>query len=90
MKKKPTKSIIPVETIQDRILLIQGQKVILDSDLAALYKVPTKRLNEQVKRNKDRFPKDFMFQLTSGEKAEVDANCGYLNRSQIATGSQKP
>jgi len=68
--------------IERRIYLIRKQKVMLDSDLAELYGVPTKRLNEQVKRNKDRFPADFMFQLT---RAEVDA----LNRSQIATGSQK-
>jgi len=54
----------------------------LDTDLAELYGVPTKRLNEQVKRNQDRFPEDFVFRLT---RAEVEA----LNRSQIATGSQK-
>ena len=87
MKKRPTKNTIPTETIQDRILLIRGQKVILDSDLAALYKVPTKRLNEQVKRNRKRFPSDFMFQLTPDEKAEVVANYGYRNRSQFVTAS---
>jgi hypothetical protein len=54
----------------------------LDADLAELYQVPTKRLNEQVKRNLGRFPEDFMFRLTA-EEAEI------LNRSQIATGSQK-
>ncbi len=54
----------------------------IDADLAALYGVPTKRLNEQVRRNRERFPEDFMFQLTS---AEVEA----LNRSQFATGSQR-
>jgi hypothetical protein len=68
--------------IERRIYLIRKQKVMLDADLADLYGVPTKRLNEQVKRNKDRFPEDFMFQLT---REEVDA----LNRSQIATGTQK-
>lgn len=59
-----------------------GQRVILDADLAALYGVGTKRLNEQVKRNFERFPEDFMFRLT---RAEADA----LNRSQNATGSGK-
>jgi hypothetical protein len=56
--------------------------VLLDSDLAVLYGVPTKRMNEQVKRNVDRFPVDFVFQFSGAETAE-------LNRSQFATGSQK-
>lgn len=64
------------------ILTLRGQRVILDHDLAALYGVTTKRLNEQVKRNAARFPEDFMFCLTA---AEVDA----LNRSQSATGYQR-
>jgi hypothetical protein len=64
--------------IEQRILLIRGQKVILDADLAAFYGVPTKRLNEQVKRNKGRFPADFMFELTADEKAEVVADCDHL------------
>ena len=59
--------IIPRETIENKILLIRGKKVMLDRDLAKLYKVPTGRLNEQVKRNIDRFPEDFMFQLTKTE-----------------------
>ena len=54
---------IPVERIERSILLIRGQKVMLDADLAKLYGTSTKRLNEQVKRNRDRFPSDFMFQL---------------------------
>jgi hypothetical protein len=74
--------LIPVELIERRIYVIRGQKVMLDADLAELYHVPTKRLNEQVKRNPGCFPEDFMFRL-SGEEAEI------LNRSQIATGSQK-
>jgi hypothetical protein len=61
------------------ILSIRGQKVILDADLATLYGVPTKRLNEQVKRNAERFPSDFVFQLSSEEKAEVVANCDPLS-----------
>ena len=70
--------IVPAERVESRILLIRGQKVLLDADLAKLYGVTTKRLNEQVKRNRNRFPDDFMFQLTSGEKAEVVANCDHL------------
>jgi hypothetical protein len=73
---------VPVERITQSILILRGHKVLLDVDLAALYEVPTKRLNEQVKRNLERFPTDFMFRLN---REEVDA----LNRSQTATGSQK-
>jgi hypothetical protein len=58
---------IPAERIERSILLIRGHKVILDADLAALYGVETRRLNEQVRRNADRFPDDFMFQLTAQE-----------------------
>ena len=72
------RGIIHVGTIAQRILLIRGEKVILDSDLAGFYGVKTKRLNEQVKRNKDRFPSDFMFQLTVEEKVEVVAKCDHL------------
>ena len=62
--------LIPIERIENKIYLIRGQKVMLDWDLAELYGVETKRLNEQVKRNIERFPRDFMFQL-SKEEAEV-------------------
>lgn len=77
-------SLVPAERIEQRILLIRGQKVMLDTDLAALYGVPTKRLNEQVKRNRERFPEDFMFQLTAEERAEVVANCGHLARLKFS------
>ena len=60
-----THAIVPGERIESRILLIRGQKVMLDSDLAELYGVSTKRLNEQLKRNQNRFPADFMFKLTA-------------------------
>jgi hypothetical protein len=73
------RSLIPLERVERTILLIRGQKVILDADLAALYGVTTKRFNEQVKRNRERFPEDFMFQLTKKE-AEI-------LRSQNATSS---
>ncbi len=76
--------VIPTERIEGRILLIRGQKVMLDADLAELYGVPTKRLNEQVKRNQHRFPPDFMFQLTRPEKAEVVANCDHLRRLKFS------
>jgi len=70
---------IPNEIITNKIYLIRNQKVMFDSDLAELYQVKTKRLNERVKRNIARFPKDFMFQLTKEE---------WLNlKSQIATSS---
>jgi len=72
------KLLIPSERIVNAILFIRGQKVMLDRDLATLYGVQTRRLNEQVKRNIDRFPSDFMFQLTIEEKAEVIANCDHL------------
>jgi len=70
-------SLLSEETISNKIYFIRGQKVMLDSDLALLYEVETKRLNEQVKRNLSRFPSDFMFQLT-----EIEYNS---SRSQIAT-----
>ncbi|MDI6756219.1 MAG: ORF6N domain-containing protein [Thermodesulfobacteriota bacterium] len=69
---------IKIEQIQQLILLIRGKKVMLDADLAQLYGVSTKRLNEQVKRNRDRFPEDFMFQFNAPEKTEVVAKCDHL------------
>ena len=71
-------NLVPTERIERLILLIRGQKVMLDADLAELYGVATRRLNEQVKRNRDRFPEDFVFQLTAKEKAEVVANCHHI------------
>lgn len=62
-----------------KILFIRGKKGMIDRGLAELYGVPTKRLNEQVKRNIKRFPADFIYQLTQDEKAQVVANCGHLN-----------
>ena len=72
--------LVPMEKIQESIYLIRGHRVMLDSDLAILYGVSTKRLNEQVRRNADRFPEDFMFRLTEKETE--------LLRSQIATSRQ--
>jgi hypothetical protein len=64
--------------IESRILFMRGHRVMIDADLAALYGVPTKALNQAVKRNAGRFPQDFMFQLTPEEKREVVTNCGHL------------
>lgn len=77
-KKSSTSSISPSAQIESRILLVHGQKVVIDADLAELYCVPTKALNQAVKRNAQRFPQDFMFQLTSIEKQEVVTNCDHL------------
>jgi ORF6N domain len=66
-----------VENVEDKIYMIRGQRVMIDSDLAEVYQVETKRLNEQVKRNLSRFPEDFMFQLTEEEVANL--------KSQFAT-----
>ena len=68
-------NLIPIERIESRIYLMRGQKVMVDRDLAELYGVPTKRLNEAVKRNAARFPEEFMFQLSEREKSELVANC---------------
>lgn len=76
-----TRDLIPIERVERAILLIRGEKVMLDSDLAELYGVTVRRLNEQVKRNISRFPEDFMFQLTEEEAG--------LMRSQIATASKR-
>jgi phage regulator Rha-like protein len=78
MPKRPATLTAPVES---RILILRHQRVILDNDLAELYGVSVKRLNEQVRRNRERFPADFMFQLTAKEDQ--------ILRSQIATSSQK-
>jgi hypothetical protein len=74
------KLIASMAQIESKIFLIRGQKVMLDADLAELYGVETKRLNEQMRRNIERFPEDFMFRLSAEEKAEVVANCDHLAR----------
>ena len=95
------KGLIPTERIEKAIFLIRGQKVILDGDLARIYGVPTKRLNEQVKRNRTRFPDDFAIQLTAAEFANlksqfaisslqpVDSHKDNPNWSQFATSSSR-
>src|SRR3954467_10112346 len=77
-----SKPLIPIERIERQILFLRGHKVMLDAELAKLYGVPTKALNQAVRRNLDRFPQDFMFRLSVKDVAS-------LNRSQIVTGSQR-
>lgn len=77
-------AVTKVLPLGERILTLRGHRVILDADLAELYGVTTKRLNEQVKRNAARFPSDFMFRLTAREKAEVVANCDHLQRLKFS------
>ncbi len=79
MTNKPVESAAGVQPAEPRILVIRGQRVMLDRDLAEVYGVSTKRLNEQVRRQRDRFPQDFMFQLTEAEAFNL--------RSQSATSS---
>jgi phage regulator Rha-like protein len=77
--------IITEEFIMSKILLIRDEKVMIDRDLAQLYGVTTKRLNEQVKRNIKRFPSNFMFQLTEIEKEQVVANCDHLKKLKFSS-----
>jgi len=72
-------SVKKLQKIDNRILLIRGEKVIIDHDLAEFYGVTTKRLREQIRRNMDRFPSDFMFKLTKEEKAELVQACDHLS-----------
>ena len=70
--------------IEHQILVFRGQKVMVDADLAALYGVSTKALNQAVKRNSARFPADFMFQLTADEKSKVVTNCDHLAKLKFS------
>jgi len=72
-------AIVPAERIERRILQVRGHRVMLDSDLAELYGVETKALNRAVKRNRDRFPADFAFQLTTEEYGRLRCQCGTSN-----------
>ncbi|HAZ14238.1 MAG: hypothetical protein A2X86_10065 [Bdellovibrionales bacterium GWA2_49_15] len=81
-KNHPTVSLQNIENI---ILLIRGQKVILDADLAVLYGTSTKALNQAIKRNRNRFPADFMFELTEQEKSEVVTICDHLAKLKFSS-----
>ena len=72
-------ALVPVEHITHSILILRGHRVLLDAELAALYGVSTKRFNEQVRRNRERFPADFMFQLTDAEHAALRSQFATLN-----------
>ena len=72
---KERNSIIPVDVVISRIFFLRGEKVLIDRDLAELYGVSTKALNQAVKRNQRRFPPDFMFRLTQSERQELVTNC---------------
>jgi hypothetical protein len=76
--------VVPVGQVERSILLVRGMKVMLDCDLARLYGTTTKVFNQAVKRNSDRFPSDFMFQLTVKEKEEVVTNCDHLLRLKFS------
>ena len=68
--------IVPQDVITQKIFLLRGQKIMLDKDLAALYDVETRQLTRQVRRNKDRFPRDFMFQLSRKELKNLKCHFG--------------
>lgn len=85
MVKKNSDIIIPDEVIMNKIILFRDQKVIVSNDLAELYGVTTKRLNEQVKRNIKRFCGNFMFQLTEKEKIKVVVICDHLQNLKYSS-----
>jgi hypothetical protein len=76
----PLAAPIQVETISSRILLIRGERGIVDADLAGFYGVKTQALNQQVRRNRDRLPQDFVFQLTAAERSELVTDCDRFAR----------
>ena len=80
-----SEDLIHIDDIQSRIFTFQGLQVMIDRDLAELYNVPVKRLNEQVKRNIERFPESFRFQLTDNEKYELVANCDRFEKLKYSS-----
>jgi hypothetical protein len=78
-------NIISVESVASRIMNIRGHRIIIDADLASLYGVSTRVLNQAVKRNIDRFPHDFMFTLAKEEKEEVVTNCDHLSKLKYSS-----
>ena len=79
---------VRVANIQQRIYFIRGQKVMLDSHLAELYRVPTHRLNEAVKRNRKRFPDDFMFRLTAAEARSLTSQIAMSKPDRFPTANR--
>jgi len=92
LKPQPDTSLSPLraEIISRRILMIRGHRVIIDADLSVVYGVPTKVLNQAVKRNANRFPVDFAFRLTAEEKAEPVTICDRFNRLKHSAASPSP
>lgn len=80
-------ALMPIEHIAQSILILRGHRVLLDGDLAALYRVTTKRLNQQVRRNLGRFPSDFMFQLNANETEALRLQFATLRRDGASTAS---
>jgi cell division septum initiation protein DivIVA len=101
MRTKPDSKPLAIDAISSRIVTIRGERVLLDADLAALYDVATKALNQAARRNAERFPSDFAFQLTPTEAENLkshfatsrlqptDSKADFSNRSQFVTASQK-
>jgi phage regulator Rha-like protein len=82
MASRRSSALVPIGHITQSILLLRGHKVLLDAELAALYGVTTKRFNEQVRRNRERFPADFMFKPTAAEHAALRSQIATLNRGR--------
>ena len=84
-RQRPLSTVlIPQERIERAILMLRNRRVLLDADLAELYGVPTKVFNQAVKRNEERFPEDFRFQLVKAERDEVVTNCDHLSRLKFS------
>jgi hypothetical protein len=83
-RTKPRRAELVEASLESRILTIRGRSVMIDADLAELYGVETRVLNQAVRRNRDRFPAEFMFQLTGAEKKEVITNCDHLARLKFS------
>lgn len=86
---KDKRNLAKLDQITHRIFVIRGQRVIIDSDLAAIYGVPVKRLNEQVKRNRHRFPNDFLLRLTMREATFLRSQFATLNASEKGRGQHR-
>jgi hypothetical protein len=83
-RTKPAAAQLVAASLEHRILTIRGRSVMIDADLAELYGVQTRALNQAVRRNRERFPAEFMFQLTRAEKKEVITNCDHLARLKFS------
>jgi len=82
---KPESGLMPIELIQSKIIVIRGERAMIDRDLAELYGVSTKALNQAATRNRKRFPPDFMFRLLSQEKEELVTNCDRFHTLKHST-----